>query len=75
MTGTAARREAAAFLIGREVSARRACWWLDVSRSWLKYASRRKDDELAGKLMGLAKEHPATACVGCTRCCGAAAWA
>ena len=58
MTGTAARREAAAFLIGREVSARRACWWLDVSRSWLKYASRRKDDELAGKLMGLAKEHP-----------------
>ena len=58
MTGTPARREAAGFLIGREVSARRACWWLDVSRSWLKYASRKKDDELVEKLMGLAKAHP-----------------
>ena len=58
MTGTRARREAAAFLIGREVSARRACWWLDVSRSWLKYASRRKDGELVETLMALAKEHP-----------------
>jgi putative transposase len=42
----------------RELSARRACWWLNVSRSWLKYASRKKDDELVEKLMGLAKEHP-----------------
>ena len=58
MTGAPARREAAAFLIGREVSARRACWWLDVSRSWLKYASRKKDDELVGRLMALGKEHP-----------------
>ena len=58
MTGTPARREAAGFLIGRGVSKRRACWWLDVSRSWLKYASRRKDDELVEKLMALAKDHP-----------------
>lgn len=58
MTGTPGRREAAGFLIEREVSARRACWWLNVSRSWLKYASRKKDDELVVKLMELAKEHP-----------------
>jgi len=58
VTGTPARREAAGFLIGREVSERRACWWLNVSRSWLKYASRKKDDELVEKLMALAKEHP-----------------
>ena len=58
MSDTPARREAAAFLMGREVSARRACWWLGVSRSWLKYASRKTDDDLAGKLMALAKEHP-----------------
>lgn len=58
MTGTPGRREAAVFLIGREVSRRRACWWLDVNRSWLKYASRKKDDELVVKLMELAKEHP-----------------
>ncbi len=51
MTGTPGRREAAGFLIEREVSARRACWWLNVSRSWLKYASRKKDDERGGKLM------------------------
>src|SRR5207244_12420895 len=42
----------------REMSARRACWWLNVSRSWLKYMTRKKDEELAGKLMALAKEHP-----------------
>lgn len=60
MTGTPGRREAASFLIGREVSKRRACWWLNVSRSWLKYASRsrKQDDELVGQLMSLAKEHP-----------------
>ena len=58
MSDTPARREAAGFLIGREMSARRACWWLNVSRSWLKYASRRKDDELVGRLMALAKDHP-----------------
>lgn len=58
MTGTPGRREAAGFLIGREVSARRACWWLNVSRSWLKYLTRRKDGELVEKLMALAKEHP-----------------
>jgi putative transposase len=53
-----ARRAAAAFLIEREMSARRACWWLRVSRSWLKYSTRRNDDELVEKLMALAKEHP-----------------
>jgi len=58
VSGTAARREAAAFLTGREVSERRACWWLGVGRSWLKYASRKKDDELVEKLMALAKDHP-----------------
>jgi putative transposase len=58
VSDTPGRREAAAFLIGREVSARRACWWLNVSRSWLKYGSRKKDDELVEKLMALAKEHP-----------------
>ena len=58
MTGTPARREAAGFLIGREVSKRRACWWLNVSRSWLKYAGRETDGELVETLMALAKEHP-----------------
>lgn len=58
MTGTPGRREAAGFLVGREMSTRRACWWLNVSRSWLKYLTRRKDGELVEKLMGLAKGHP-----------------
>jgi putative transposase len=58
VTDASARRAAAGFLIEREISARRACWWLKVSRSWLKYASRKKDEELAGKLMELAREHP-----------------
>ena len=60
MSDTPARREAAAFLIGRAVSERRACWWLGVSRSWLKYVGRRKDGdgELAERLTALAKEHP-----------------
>jgi putative transposase len=42
----------------RKISARRACWWLGVSRSWLKYASRRKDDGLVDRLMELARTHP-----------------
>lgn len=58
MTGTPARREAAAFLTGRGMSARRACWWLNVGRSWLKYVSRKQDDELVERLMALAKDHP-----------------
>ena len=58
MSDTPGRRAAAAFLIGREVSARRACWWLNVSRSWLTYAARKRDDELVGRLMALAKDHP-----------------
>jgi putative transposase len=58
VSDTPARREAAGFLIGRVMSARRACWWLNVSRSWLKYASRRNDDELVERLMALAKDHP-----------------
>src|SRR5688572_17233072 len=60
VSDTPARREAAAFLIGRAISGRRACWWLGVSRSWLKYASRKKDGggELVERLMALAKEHP-----------------
>jgi putative transposase len=40
------------------LSVRRACWWLNVSRSWLRYVSRKTDDELVGKLMALAAEHP-----------------
>ena len=60
MSDTAARREAAAFLAARAISARRACWWLGVSRSWLKYVSRKDDGEreLVERLMALAKEHP-----------------
>jgi putative transposase len=58
VTGTPARREAAAFLAGRGMPGRRACWWLGVSRSWLRYASRKDDGELVERLMALAKEHP-----------------
>jgi putative transposase len=57
VTGTPARREAAGFLIGREVSKRRACWWLNVSRSRLEYASRKTDGEVVETLMARAKEH------------------
>jgi putative transposase len=40
------------------MSLRRACWWTGLSRSWLKYQSRRQDDELAEELKELAMAHP-----------------
>lgn len=40
------------------MSERRACWWLGLSRSWLKYLSVRKADDLGDRLMELAKAHP-----------------
>lgn len=60
MTGTAERRETASRMVEKNVSARRACWWLGLSRNWLKYASARskKDQELLERLMELSLAHP-----------------
>jgi putative transposase len=44
--------------ISRGMSARRACWWLALSRSWLGYQSVRGEDGLGERLMELAREHP-----------------
>lgn len=45
-------------MISRKISIRRACWWLGLSRSWLKYVSIRRKDDLGERLMELAKAHP-----------------
>jgi putative transposase len=54
------RRAAWAFMTSREVSGRRACWWLGLSRSWVGYVSVRGDDDdgLCERLKDLAKAHP-----------------
>jgi len=44
--------------MSRRVSIRRSCWWLGLSRSWLKYSSVEKADGVAGRLMELARAHP-----------------
>lgn len=56
---TSARRQAASFLVERNISTRRACWWLGLGRSWLKYASSRsmRDEELVERLQELACVH------------------
>ncbi len=48
--------------MARKVSARRACQWLGISRSWLTYASRGRDGGVADHLRDLAKEHPRYGC-------------
>lgn len=64
MTTAPARREAAAFFRARRMSARRACRWLGLGRSWLGYAGRgRKDDgEVAAELKELAAANPRYGC-------------
>jgi putative transposase len=48
-----------AFLVKRELSARRACELLGVSRRWLAYEGRRgKADPVLGRLKRLAARHP-----------------
>lgn len=56
--GTGERRQAAAFFVSRKMSRRRACWFVGLSRSWLGYVSREKDDGFAGRLLEWAKENP-----------------
>jgi len=58
VSSTPARREAAAFLMSRRMSERRACWWAGVNRNWLGSATGRRDDGLAEKLKELAAIHP-----------------
>jgi putative transposase len=52
------RREAVAFLVERELSRRRACELLGISRRWLGYRGRRQDDPLLPRLKELAAAHP-----------------
>ena len=48
-----------AFLVKRELSARRSCELLGVSRRWLRYAGRRGEvDPVLGRLKELAARHP-----------------
>jgi putative transposase len=45
-------------MVCREVSARRACVLVGISRRWIGYLSRAKDDGLATRLKALALAHP-----------------
>lgn len=60
MTATSERRQVASQMVHKKVSARRACGWLGLSRSWLKYVSARseKDKELVERLMELSLANP-----------------
>jgi len=66
VTTAPARRAAAAFFRLRRMSARRACRWLGLGRSWLAYASRKADGGLVAELKALAATHPR---YGCRRLC------
>ena len=46
------------FLTARDVSARRACELLGVSRRWLGYQSKRGEDPVLPRLKDLAAKHP-----------------
>ena len=52
------RRAAAAFLVQRQVSVRRACQLLGISRRWLGYRSQREDPEVEALLLDLARRYP-----------------
>jgi putative transposase len=58
VAGTAERRAAVVLFVSRKMSSRRACWWLGLSRSWVRYVPVAKDDGLGRRLMELAREHP-----------------
>jgi len=45
-------------MIRRELSERRACQLLGISRRWRRYQSRRRDQDLAEALLELALRHP-----------------
>jgi putative transposase len=64
VTTAPARREAAAFFRARRMSARRACRWLGLGRSWLAYVGgRRKDEgEVGAELKDLAAANPRYGC-------------
>ena len=52
------RREAAAFLVERGLSARRACGLLRVSRRWLWSTGSTGEDPILPRLRELAAAHP-----------------
>jgi putative transposase len=59
VTTSGGRREAAAFLVKRELSQRRACELLGISRRWLGYRGRRRrHDPLLPRLRELAAARP-----------------
>jgi putative transposase len=58
VTTSAGRREAVSFLVKRELSQRRACELLGVSRRWLGYQARRTNDPVLPRLKELAARHP-----------------
>ena len=64
MTTAPARRAAAEFFRARKMSARRACQWLGLGRSWLGYVGSRREDEaeVVAALKDLAKENPRYGC-------------
>lgn len=66
MTTARDRRAAAAFFRLRKMSARRACRWLGLGRSWLSYVGGRKEDGMADRLKELAVANPR---YGCRRLC------
>lgn len=59
MVGARRKREAVGFLKTREVSERRGCALVKVSRSTVRYESREKNDEFwIEKLQAIAAKHP-----------------
>lgn len=58
MVGAAAKREVVAQLKELHVSERRGCQLAGISRSGLRYHTRRRDEELRRRLREIAREHP-----------------
>jgi putative transposase len=53
-----ARRAVVAMLKGWQVSERRSCQLVGISRTGVRYQSCKQDDELVEKLQTIAREHP-----------------
>jgi putative transposase len=58
VVGAAAKREVVAQLKELHVSERRSCQFAGISRSGLRYSTRRRDEELCRCLREIAREHP-----------------
>lgn len=58
MVDATAKRAVVAQLKGLHVSERRGCQFVGISRTGLRYRTRRRDEELRRRLREIAREHP-----------------